>query len=100
MEKYTFQITQTDLGHELTDFDNFEITSQILPQCNLRRFDHQIIKVTYTPQDATPVDVSPLFSALFLISSALEDKIMAIGQEFLEDEIGYYSPEFVEGYED
>ena len=100
MKEFTFQINKTDLGQELPDFDNFEITTQILPQCNLRRFDHKIINVTYTSQDATPVDVTPLFSALFLISPPFEDKIMRIGQEYLELEIEYYSPDFVEAYED
>ena len=100
MKQFTHKITQADLGHELPGFDNFEVTSQILPQCNLRLFDHKIIKVTYTPQDATPVDVTPLFSALFSVSREFEDEIMRIGQEYLELEIEYYSPQYVNAYED
>ena len=100
MKEFTFKVEQTDLGHELTGFDNFEVTSQILPQCNLRQFDHKIIKVTYTPKDATPVDVTLLFFALFSISPEFEGVIMRIGQEYLELEIEYYSPDYVDAYED
>ena len=100
MKQFTFKVEQTDLGHELPGFDNFEVTSQILPQCNLRQFDHKITEVTYTPQDAAPVDVTPLFSALFLICPIFEDKIMKIGQEYLELETEYYSPDYVDAYED
>ena len=96
MSQFTYKITQTDLGHELPGFDNFEVTSQILPQCNLRLFDHKIIKVTYTPKDAAPVDVTPLFFALFSISPEFEGELMKIGQEYLELEIEYYSPDYVD----
>ena len=100
MKEFTFKVEQTDLGHELLGFDNFEVTSQILPQCNLRQFDHKITEVTYTPQDSTPVDVTPLFFALFSISPEFEGKLMKIGQEYLELEIEYYSPDYVDAYED
>ena len=96
MKKFTFTIARADLGHDLLGFDNIEVTSEILPQSITRRYDHKIIKMVYTPQDSTSIDVTPLVSAFFVLCPIFEDKIMKIGQEFLEEEIGYYTPEFNE----
>ena len=94
MKSFTYKITKTDLGHDLPEFDNIEVTSEILPQSLTRRYDHKIIKMVYTPQDSTSIDVTPLVSAFFVLCPIFEDKIMKIGQEFLEEIIGYYSPGF------
>ena len=96
MKKFTFTIARADLGHDLPGFDNIEVTSEILPQSLTRRYDHKILKMVYTTQESTAVDVTPLVSAFFVLCPIFEDKIMKIGQEFLEEEIGYYTPEFNE----